>query len=240
VVHRFYRVFKKEALGKKIACAIISCPKAELNVNSIYQGLRSFQRKILDGLVRHFAHHALELRAEKFTRLFENQIPERSRILDLGGGWGFYAEPLKQRGHEHLILDVVKPGYQKAPVVLYEGTKIPFPDQSFDVTLLVTMLHHVDDPESLFREVYRVTRKKVVVIEDLYHHAVGRLWTIGRDRLLNMEFMSHPHQFRKHDEWLVFFQKQKFAILDFKSAYTWLSGFRILNGVYILEPNKNL
>jgi ubiquinone/menaquinone biosynthesis C-methylase UbiE len=230
----FYRV-QKDVLGKKIACAIIFYPKVELIVNSFYQRLRSFQRKILDSLVRCFAHQALEARAEKFTQLFENQIPERSLILDLGGGWGFYAEPLKRRGHEHLILDVVNPAYQKAPVVLYDGTKIPFPDQSFDVTVLVTMLHHVIDPESLFREVDRVTRKKVVVIEDLYHHPIGRFWTICRDRLLNMEFMDHPHQFRKHEEWSDFFKKLKFKVVSFKEIYTWLAGFRILNGIYILE-----
>lgn len=226
---------KKDALGIKRACAIISRSSVSENVNSISQGLRTFQRNLLDGLVRHFAHDALVQRAEKITKLFENQFPEKSRILDLGGGWGFYAESLKKRGHEHLILDVVQPGYQKAPVVLYDGSKIPFPDQSFDVAILVTMLHHVDDPVALLREVHRVTRKRVVVVEDLYHHALGRFWTICRDRLLNMEFMNHPHQFRKHEDWLKLFKAQGFATLDFIQIYTWLAGFRILNGIYILE-----
>jgi len=204
-------------------------------VNSIKKSLQLFQRQALDGIVRCFAHRALETRAEKIIRLFEGQIPAASRILDLGGGWGFYAEPLKKRGHESLVLDVVKPGYQKVPVVLYEGSRIPFPDQSFDVTILVTMLHHVPDPEALFKEVRRVTRRKVVVVEDLYHHAAGRLWTICRDRLLNVEFMSHPHQFRKDDRWRKFFSAAGFEVCSFKSFYAWLAGFRILNGVYVLE-----
>jgi ubiquinone/menaquinone biosynthesis C-methylase UbiE len=136
-------------------------------VNNIKKNLQGLQRRVLDGIVRHFAHGALEARAEAIVRLFENQLPRGSRILDLGGGWGFYAEPLKKRGHEHLVLDVVNPGYQKAPVVLYDGSKIPFPDQSFDVTILVTMLHHMPDPQALFKEVRRVTRQKVVVVEDL-------------------------------------------------------------------------
>jgi ubiquinone/menaquinone biosynthesis C-methylase UbiE len=178
---------------------------------------------------------SLEKRAESITALFENQLPQKSRILDLGGGWGFYSEPLKKRGHETLVLDVVKPGYQKAPVVLYEGEKIPFADKSFDVTILVTMLHHVPDPEKLVREVRRVTKKKVIVVEDLYHHGLGRFWTICRDRMLNMEFMEHPHQFRKHEEWLEFFGKQGFKLAEFRKFYTWLAGFRILNGLYTWE-----
>jgi SAM-dependent methyltransferase len=204
-------------------------------VNAIKNNPQVFQRRVLDGIVRHFAHGALEARAEKIIQLFENQIPRKSRILDLGGGWGFYPGPLKKRGHEPLVLDVVNPGYQKAPVVLYDGFNIPFPDQSFDVTILVTMLHHVPDPEALFKEVRRVTRQKAVVVEDLYHHAAGRFWTICRDRLLNMEFMAHPHQFRKDGGWREFFKAGGFEVSSFKSFYTWLSGFRILNGVYVLQ-----
>jgi len=232
--------FEKNSWGKKRGYAIISRSKIITNeiVNTIKNNLQAFQRRILDGIVRCFAHGALEVRAEKIVQLFENQISVGSRILDLGGGWGFYAGPLKKRGHEHLVLDVVNPGYQKAPVVLYDGVKIPFPDQSFDVTILVTMLHHVPDPQMLFREVQRVTRKKVVVVEDLYHHAAGRFWTICRDRFLNVEFVEHPHQFRKDGEWREFFKVAGFKVSSFKSFYTWLSGFRILNGIYVLDKGK--
>lgn len=207
-------------------------------VDSIKKSLQVFQRRILDGIVRLVAHRALESRAEKMVQLFEDQLASGSRILDLGGGWGFYAEPLKKRGHEHVVLDVIKPGYQKAPVVLYDGGRIPFPDESFDVTILVTMLHHVPDPQALFKEVYRVTRRKVVVVEDLYRHGPGRFWTIVRDRLLNVEFMAHPHQFRKDAAWREFFKCAGFDVRSFKSFYSWVAGLRILNGVYVLEKVK--
>jgi len=208
-------------------------------VDSIRKSLQIFQRRILDGFVRWIAHGALESRAEKMVRLFEKDLAPGSRILDLGGGWGFYAEPLKKRGHEHLVLDVVKPGYQKAPVVLYDGGRIPFPDQSFDAVILVTMLHHVPDTEALFREVYRVTRHRVIVVEDLYRHRLGRFWTIIRDRLLNVEFMAHPHQFRTNKGWREFFRRAGFEVSSFKGIYTWLAGLRILNGVYVLEKVKS-
>ena len=159
-------------------------------MKAIINNLRIFQRHLLDSLVRHCFHTALEKRAESIVKLFEDQLPEKSRILDLGGGWGFYADPLGKRGHQSLVLDVVKPGYQKAPVVLYDGDRIPFEDKSFDVTILITMLHHVPDPGKLLQEVCRVTRSKVIVVEDLYHHGLGRFWTICRDRMLNMEFLA--------------------------------------------------
>lgn len=209
-------------------------------MESLSNTLRTYQRKLLDTLVRCHFHPTLEARAESFVRLFETFLPKGSRILDLGGGWGFYSEPLARRGHDSLVLDVVKPGYQKAPVVIYDGSKIPFGDKSFDVTLLVTMLHHVPDPEALMREVTRVTRSRVVVVEDLYHHGAGRFWTILRDRLLNMEFVEHPHQFRTHGDWLHFFCSKGFRLEKFARVYTWLAGFRILNGVYVWECEPSL
>lgn len=208
-------------------------------MNFIKKEVQGFLRFLLDALVRYCAHGALEKRAERLVQLFENQIPKGCRVLDLGGGWGFYEKPLRDRGHEHLVLDVVNPGYQKAPVVLYDGTRIPFPDNSFDVTLLMTMLHHVSDPGELLKEVYRVTRHQVVVVEDLYHHALGRFWTLCRDRLLNLELLDHPHQFRKQDEWTNLFEQKGFSQESFKKFYTWLAGFRILNGLFVFRKVKD-
>lgn len=234
-------ILQKDSLGRKKGCAIIfhSKLKKVVRVNSFKRSCQRFLRGILDKIVRYWAHGSLERRAEKITQLFENQIPAQSRILDLGGGWGFYSGPLQKRGHQHLILDVVNSGYQKAPVVLYDGTRIPFPDQSFEVTILVTVLHHVADPSALFKEVKRVTRGKVIVVEDLYHHSLGRFWTIIRDRILNFEWLDHPHQFRKHEVWVQFFLEQGFRVLHFEKFYTWLAGFRILNGIYVLEKAES-
>ncbi|OQA56122.1 MAG: hypothetical protein BWY42_01162 [Candidatus Omnitrophica bacterium ADurb.Bin277] len=204
-------------------------------MKTITDRLRTYQRGFLDSLVGCCFRGSLEKRAELITCFFEKALSPGSRVLDLGGGWGFYSRPLARRGHESVILDVIRPGYQKAPVVLYEGERIPFDDESFDAAILITMLHHVPDPEKLLREVRRVTRGKVVVVEDLFHHGLGRFWTICRDRLLNMEFMSHPHQFRKHEEWVRSFERQGFKLVRFEKFYTWLAGLRILNGLYVLE-----
>jgi len=202
-----------------------------LSVNRI----RKIQRRLLDYVVKNHAAGSLETRAETLVRLFENQIPVPSSILDVGGGWGFYSEPLRRRGHHVTVLDVIKPGFQKSPVVLYGGGKIPFADNSYDVSMLITVLHHISDIEEVFREVCRVTRRFVVVVEDLYNHPLGRLWTILRDQLYNFEFFGHPRNFKSKDEWLSFFQG--FGVLPtyYRQASTRLAGMNILNGVFVLE-----
>lgn len=198
--------------------------------------IRDVQHRVLDGIVRAFPVIGLDRRAEYFTGLFEKYLPRGSRVLDIGGGWGFYAGPLERRGHEVIVLDVRCPGYQLSPVVLYDGQRIPFADQSFDVSLLITTLHHVPAPEALIAETRRVTRSRLIVVEDLYHHSLGRYWTILRDQIYNFEFFGHPCNFKKREEWLYLFQQCGFSLLAEQQVYTWLLGMRILNGVFIFEP----
>ena len=204
-------------------------------MNSIKTQIRDVQRRILDTVVRNNPNLKLDRRAEGFVEIFEPHLPKRSRVLDIGGSWGYYVKPLSDRGHHLTVLDVVKPGYQQSPVVVYKGDRIPFGDSAFDASLLVTVLHHVTDPEALIREARRVTRKTLVVIEDLYHHRLGRWWTIVRDTLYNFEFVGHPRSFKKREEWLEVFHRNGFELIGEKQVYTWVAGLRILNGVFILQ-----
>ena len=197
--------------------------------------IRRVQRRSLDWIVKSFPAIGLDRRAEAMVSLIKGFIPSGSRVLDIGGGWGFYVEPLRQaRNCDVTVLDVVNPGFRKAPVVLYEGEKVPFPDRSFDISLLVTMLHHVPHPEKVLLEAKRVTRRAVIVVEDLYRTLAGRWWTILRDRIYNLEFVGHPCQFRKKDEWSRCFRDLGFGLQSAEEVDTSLLGMRILNGIFVL------
>ena len=201
----------------------------------LQSAVRKAQRQALDWIVENFPAVGLDRRAENFVSIFKEFVPPASRVLDIGGGWGFYAEPLKRsRGCDVTVLDVVEPRFRKAPVVLYSGGKFPFPDRSFDVSLLVTMLHHVPKPEAVLAEAKRVTRRAVIVVEDLYRTAAGRFWTVLRDRFYNLEFVGHPCQFRKKEEWFRCFRKLGLHLEFEKEIHTFLAGMRILNGVFVL------
>ena len=201
----------------------------------LHSAVRKAQRQALDWIVENFPTVGLDRRAENFVSIFKEFVPRASRVLDIGGGWGFYAEPLKRsRDCDVTVLDVVEPRFRKAPVVLYGGEKFPFPDRSFDVSLLVTMLHHVPKPETVLAEAKRVTRRAVIIVEDLYRTTAGRFWTILRDRFYNLEFVGHPCQFRKKEEWLRCFRKLGLRLEFEKETHTFLAGMRILNGIFVL------
>ncbi|HXV27843.1 MAG TPA: methyltransferase domain-containing protein [bacterium] len=208
-------------------------------MNSISAAIRKWQRTLQDSFVR-VCSTGLEKRAELFVTHFEEHLPRDSKVLDIGGGWGFYAEPLARLGHHVTVLDVVKPGFQKVPVVVYPGKDLPFPDKSFDASLLITVLHHIADLDKVLSEARRVTRNTLIVVEDLYHHALGRYWTVLRDKIYNFEFWGHPCCFKKKDEWISLFQRHGFFLIEQKNVYTWLAGLRILNGLFVFQRERNL
>jgi ubiquinone/menaquinone biosynthesis C-methylase UbiE len=200
--------------------------------------IRSLQRSLLDSMVRGNPGLGLDKRADYFVGLFEEQLEPGSRVLDIGGGWGFYAEPLARRGHHLTVLDVVKPGFQKAPVVVYPGGRFPFEDKVFDASMMITMLHHTPDPAAIVREAVRVTRRRIIVVEDIYRSAAGRIWTILRDQIYNFEFFGHPCQFKKREEWLALFEREGCKLVEDRLVRTRLAGMGILNGVFILRPGE--
>jgi ubiquinone/menaquinone biosynthesis C-methylase UbiE len=200
--------------------------------------IRSIQRNLLDFTVRRNPSLGLDKRAEDIVKLFENQISAQSQVLDIGGGWGFYAKPLAERGHHLTVLDVVKPGYQKAPVVIYGGNEpFPFPDKSFDASMFITVLHHIPDHDLVIREAKRVTKKTLIVVEDIYHHALGRFWTVLRDRFYNFEYFGHPCRFKKSKDWISLFTQYGFTLIEKKQVRTQLAGLPILNGVFVFRVN---
>lgn len=193
------------------------------------------QKNVRDFLAGSFFKEKLEQRAEDLVQTFENYLSSRDQVLDIGGGWGFYSAPLKKRGCHLTVLDVHKPSFQKAPVIIYSGDKMPFKGKSFNTSLLVTTLHHAEKVDDLIHDAVRVTKRFIIVVEDLYHHALGRMWTILRDQFYNFEFFGHPKNFRSQSEWTQAFEKAGCRQVYFQEVKTNLAGFSILNGIFVFQ-----
>lgn len=205
-------------------------------LTALYQKIRLIQRQTLEFLVRRFFARTLEKRACEVVSVFEGWFDpkEASRWLDVGGSWGFCANELRKKGFLAFVLDVVKPAVQAVPVFVYPGDKIPFRDGSWDVVSMITMLHHVPQPQALVEEAVRVSKKYVLLTEDLDGFG-GRFWTVLRDMIFNLEFFGHPKQFRGQDEWTAFFEKCGLRLVKFVKVQTRLLGLPIENGFYLFE-----
>lgn len=115
--------------------------------------------------------------------LKEINIKRRATVLDAGSGYGFISfnlaaknlkvigvdsDPKRIRVAQNLskILDVKGIDFVKAN--LYQ---LPFPDKTFDLSLCLEVLEHLDDDKKALKELFRVTKDKgnlIVSFPELY------------------------------------------------------------------------
>lgn len=107
-----------------------------------------------------------------FSTLNEFLVGKKYRILDAGGGTGFYSIPLAAEGHDVVILDkskkMLKMAGKKADrlglanrveTLLGDMQSTQLPEESFDIVLCHLALCHVDDPWKALSEFARVLCK---------------------------------------------------------------------------------
>jgi SAM-dependent methyltransferase len=80
------------------------------------------------------------------------------RALDFGSGDGWFAQQFEESG---LAREVTPVEVQDRPEALrkpqlYDGTRLPFADRSFDLTYTCDVLHHCPDPQGSLRDALRV------------------------------------------------------------------------------------
>jgi len=118
------------------------------------------------------------IRADELDAL-ERVIPAGARILELGGGTGQQARMLAERGFDIVSVDVEGSVYREHrvfPVLDYDGRRLPFADESFDVVLSSNVLEHVKDLAALLAEQARVLRPGGSAVHAMPTHA-WRFWT---------------------------------------------------------------
>lgn len=146
--------------------------------------------------------------AIKFNRL-GNMIPEGARVLDIGTGNGALANALLEAGINITTVDVVDNcRFEQVKPQIITGGALPFADQSFDVVLIITVLHHTKDQSEILTEAKRVG-KELIVMEDVYNTRFQRFMTYLFDSLINLEFWGHPHSNRSDREWRQLFESKE-------------------------------
>lgn len=118
-------------------------------------------------------------RSWRLVPYFEDVVRDAREVLNLGSGDGYLSEYLASRpgyGANLKItdIDVADHSTRGRRPLLFDGETLPFGDASFDVTLCMYVLHHTPEPDRIISEIRRVTRRAVIVSEDLAETPIDR------------------------------------------------------------------
>jgi SAM-dependent methyltransferase len=99
--------------------------------------------------------------------LFRPHIEGLKSVIDIGTGTSIpihvFAELFPEIRYQTVdVVDIRQ--RKKLPFILYDGSRLPFDDSEFDVSLLNETLHHCDQPENVLNEAKRVA-ETIFVIE---------------------------------------------------------------------------
>jgi len=138
------------------------------------------------------------------------------RVLDLGAGEGWVTAELARHGFAACGADVGPFARVAIPYVVYDGSRLPFGDASFETTLLLLTLHHCEKPETVLDEAIRVTRARLIITESVIRNRLDRVWLDlldGRfNRLRHGGRMPVPLGFRRAEEWEQLFASRSLVL----------------------------
>ena len=90
-----------------------------------------------------------------------------------------------------------------AQVNLFDGTRIPNDDRSFDVVMFVDVLHHTDDPVILLREAARTASKAIVIKDNTLRGILARPTLRCMDWVGNARHgVTLPYNYWKREQWV--------------------------------------
>jgi len=132
-------------------------------------------------------------------------LPPASSLLDIGCGDGTLGQLISQSVPG---LSITGAEFLPRPecaisCVRFDGVRLPFDDQSFDVCMFVDVLHHSRDPLGVLRDAARVTRGFIVikdhVAETAFDHRTLQFMDWIGNRYHGVEL---PYGFLSRAQWL--------------------------------------
>ena len=122
------------------------------------------------------SHKMLEKRAAYLYSWYGDYLPSQGKILDLGSGTGHNAQLIRRKRSLAVYeADVSNMNMFGQKPILFDASYLPFPDNEFNATMLLFVLHYAPDPAILLKEVARVTNGSIILFQSTYSGSISYL-----------------------------------------------------------------
>ena len=113
-------------------------------------------------------------RFDKLDVVGFSQLPKGGSVMEVGGGTGNFLALFSDVAGMLVAVDLTHGMLAEASrrnpgmvAVVADGAKIPARDASIDLVASAQMFHHVWDPSDIIREMARVTRGRILVVDQV-------------------------------------------------------------------------
>lgn len=142
---------------------------AQSNTTAYYDATASRYDE-MHGEAQNFEHtRALEL-------LLPTYFSNAKSILDVGSGTGrglqWIDTYFREKGITTELVGVepseelskiARKNLPDAKIIIGDGERLPFPDSTFDLVMVAGVLHHVENPKKVIKEMFRVSRFGILI-----------------------------------------------------------------------------
>ena len=171
----------------------------------------SWIRKIISLLHGYFFHNRRVVVLADFLTPYV--IPVNG--LDVGAGDGRLCRMIAQKKPDIFIQGIELPGRKNIPedILIFDGKSLPVQDESFDFILLVDVIHHATDIDSLLSECRRVTSKRVIIKDHICRNKWDNIRLRFMDWIGNCNFGVNLHcRYFSFKEWDELIKKHGFYL----------------------------
>jgi SAM-dependent methyltransferase len=99
-------------------------------------------------------------------------------------------------------------------VKVFDGKVIPYPDQEFDTSLVILVLHHVPKPQESLKELIRTSNREIIICEDLLRSRNEMVTEAIKDSIVNLFLPIVRMQYRLEKDWEKMFTESGLKIQD--------------------------
>ncbi len=154
---------------------------------------------------------------KRLAKIIASLCDDNSYILDFGCGNGYTAIRIMEFNSSLNIVGVDIQSRQPSiiPRKIYDGNRIPYPDNTFDIVLSLDVLHHAKDILNHIKELERVS-KKYIIIKDHMIYSVFSKWLICfTDFISNVPYgIKCVFNFLTYKQWCKIFDKLHLKIIQ--------------------------
>ena len=107
-------------------------------------------------------HHVRGIELKTLEEIL--QFNKNLKILEIGGGDGYQAKVLADKGYSIISIDIAPRSPQVFPVKKIENTNLNFSDETFDIIFTSHVLPHVHNLKQMFNEIKRIIKKDGTIV----------------------------------------------------------------------------